>query len=557
MSSDSTNNSPTSNLPFIALALLFIALTIFLGYFAQRDDFLPFISGYGAFFALYLWTCFYQKNIPAKQLIALGIALRVLLLFSLPNLSDDYFRFLWDGRLTLAGYHPFLHTPQYFIDQQLFPTGISTELFSQLNSPQYYTVYPPVCQVVFAAAAWVSPTNNWIGVLVMKLFLLAAELGTICGLRNFECGVRNLECGVRILECGVRNTDSGVRNLECGVRNTDSGVRNFECGVRNTERLARHPSESEPGDAFRNPHSALRTPKSAFRNPHSALRTPKSALRTPKSALRTPKSALLYALNPLVILEIVGNCHFEGIMIYFLVAGMAAIWKGDVVKGGVFWALATATKMLPLLFLPIVWRWLGWRKGLKFNVVFAGATLLLFSPLIPVLPNIAQSLNLYFQKFQFNASVYYLVREVGYSIKNWDIGEYSGPWMGLAAMLGILGLALWVGREKLDSEARLAVAMLFAVMLYLSFAAVVQPWYVCVPFAISLFTRWRFAVVWTGLVALSYSHYDGGGREEHFWLIGVEYVGVFVVFVSGLAGFLGFSRISGEGCIRISRIFRI
>lgn len=453
------------------MVLLFAVLTIFLGYFAQRDLFLPFISGYGAFFGLYIWVCFFQKSIPTKKLIALGIALRVILLFSLPNLSDDYFRFLWDGRLTLAGYHPFLHTPQYFIDQQLFPTGITPALFSQLNSPQYFSVYPPVCQAVFAAAAWVSPTNNWMGVFILKLCLLAAELATILILRKADLGARNAESAAK-------------------------------------DALQAKPSETS----------------------------------------HRPNSALLYALNPLVILEIVGNCHFEGLMIFFLVAGMMAIRQEMLVKSAVFWALATATKMLPLLFLPIAWRWLGWRKGLKFNVLFAGATLLLFAPLIAVLPNIAQSLNLYFQKFQFNASIYYLVRAIGYSIKNWDIGEQSGPWMGLATLAGVLGLALWVGRKKLDPELRLATAMLFASVLYLSFSAVVQPWYVCVPFVLSLFTRWRFVLLWTGLVALSYSHYDGGGRAEHFWLIGVEYVGV---LVAGLVGILGFWRGGG------SRIFRI
>ena len=96
---------------FAALALALIMLTIFLGYFAKRTDFQTFIVGYGAFFALYIWACFFQKTIPATWLIALGIALRALLLFSLPNLSDDYHRFLWDGRLTVAGYDPFMHVP--------------------------------------------------------------------------------------------------------------------------------------------------------------------------------------------------------------------------------------------------------------------------------------------------------------------------------------------------------------------------------------------------------------------------------------------------------------
>ncbi len=470
-----TDKASSTQLPFAALAIALTALTVFLGHFAQRDSFLPFIGGYAAFFALYMWACFYQNSIPAKHLIALGIALRALLLFSLPNFSDDYLRFLWDGRLTLAGYHPFLHTPQYFIDNSLFPAGISPELFGQLNSPNYYTVYPPVCQAVFAAAAWVSPTNNWLGVFVMKLFLFAAEIGIIYRMRGAECGVQDAERGI----CRSFRVIFGIR-------------------LR---------------------HLWPKMPKSEA---HSATNN----VRTPHSVFRIPNSALLYALNPLVILEIVGNCHFEGIMIFFLLAGMTALWQGEVAKGAIFWALATASKMVPLLFLPIVWGWLGWRKGLKFNLVFGLATLLLFAPLIAVLPNIAQSLGLYFQKFQFNASVYYLVREIGYAETGWDIGAHSGPWMGIGVLLGVLGLALWAGKQKLGDAVRLAESMLFAVVLYLLLSAVVHPWYICVPFALSLCTRWRFALVWTGLATLSYSHYDGGGREEHFWLIGLEYAGL-------------------------------
>ncbi len=225
-----------------------------------------------------------------------------------------------------------------------------------------------------------------------------------------------------------------------------------------------------------------------------------------------------------MILEVVGNCHFEGAMVFFLVAGIVAMRQGKTAKSAVWWALATASKMLPLLFLPIVWRWLGWRKGLTFNVIFAAASLLLFAPLIAVLPNILQSLNLYFQKFQFNASIYYLIREIGYSKIGWDIGESSGPWLALSTLFGVLLIAALTKREVLNHYSRLASALLFALLLYLSFSAVVQPWYVCVPFAISLLTHWRFAVLWSGVVALSYSHYDGGLRQEHFGLIALEYV---------------------------------
>jgi hypothetical protein len=55
-------------------------------------------------------------------------------------------------------------------------------------------------------------------------------------------------------------------------------------------------------------------------------------------------------------------------------------------------------------------------------------------------------------------------------------------------------------------------------------AAVVQPWYVAVPMVFSLFTRHRFLILWSGLAALSYSHYNGGQFQEHYWLIALEYI---------------------------------
>ena len=421
----------------LTVSLAFAGLTVFLGYFAQRSDFYTFIEAYAASFGLYIWVIFFaQKQFALhhqRYLLWLGIGLRVLLLFSIPNLSDDYASFLWDGHLTVAGIHPFSHPPVYFMDHQIFPTGISAELFGKLNSQQYYTVYPPVCQVVFALAAWIFPTSELGGVVVMKLFLLACELGTI-----------------QLLRSGFRE-------------------------------------------------------ESNFDNFLKVVKVQKNA-------------ALAYALNPLLILEISGNCHFEGAMIFFLLAGLVALQENKVAKGAIWWALATASKMLPIMFLPIVWRWLGWRKGWIFNIIFAVSCLLLFAPLLAVLPNMLESLDLYFQQFQFNASIYYLVREVGYHKIGWDIGEFSGPALGGLTLLGIIVIALCT-----RSKSSLAAALLFALLLYLSFSATVQPWYIAVPLALSFLTRWHFAIVWSGMAALSYSHYLGGGRQENYGLIGLEY----------------------------------
>ncbi|MCE2823661.1 MAG: hypothetical protein LW693_14720 [Saprospiraceae bacterium] len=77
-------------------------LVIFLGYFADRTVFPAFTAAWFVLFLLYGWLAFGHHHVPVRLLVLTGIFLRVLLLFSIPNLSDDVFRFLWDGRLTVA-----------------------------------------------------------------------------------------------------------------------------------------------------------------------------------------------------------------------------------------------------------------------------------------------------------------------------------------------------------------------------------------------------------------------------------------------------------------------
>ncbi len=79
------------------------------------------------------------------NLLIAGLVFRLLLLFSLPNLSDDVYRFICDGRLAANGINPFSHLPAEIM--QMPPvTGITKELFGELNSPRYYKIYPTVLQ---------------------------------------------------------------------------------------------------------------------------------------------------------------------------------------------------------------------------------------------------------------------------------------------------------------------------------------------------------------------------------------------------------------------------
>ena len=80
-----------------------------------------------------------------RWLLGISLLLRIIPMFAIPALSDDFYRFIWDGRLLAAGINPFAGLPGEFLNEPaLVAKGISNELYGLLNSPTHYTIYPPV-----------------------------------------------------------------------------------------------------------------------------------------------------------------------------------------------------------------------------------------------------------------------------------------------------------------------------------------------------------------------------------------------------------------------------
>ena len=119
---------------------------------------------------------------PAPEwIITIGLGFRLIALFALPEMSDDYFRFVWDGRILAAGENPFALLPSAYLAQpeQMVRLGLDEALFSRLNSPEYFTIYPPVLQAIFWLGAWLSPDSIYGHVLVMKSVVFLAETGSL------------------------------------------------------------------------------------------------------------------------------------------------------------------------------------------------------------------------------------------------------------------------------------------------------------------------------------------------------------------------------------------
>ena len=440
-----------------------------LGYLAERSDttvlLLMYLLAFGAYLLAYRLA---QTPPPVKQLLVVAVLARLLLIPMMPNLSDDIYRFVWDGRLLYQGYDPFAYLPSEIMKGQgamVDALGVDQKLYDQLNSPDYYTIYPPVNQAVFALAAWLSPTSVRGSAIVIRLIIFSAELLTLWLL-------------MRLL--------------------------NIEQGIRNDEFRSRTVTTS----SFIIQHSLFDI---LFK--HSSHPTTSTPYQPP------PRAILLYALNPLVIIELTGNLHFEALMITFVLGSVYLLRQQKLVLSGVALALAVCTKLVPLIFLPLYLRRLGWKRALLFYAVVGITTVALFLPLITpeLIAGMRDSVGLYFQKFEFNASVYYLVREIGFYQKGYNIIQSAGRWLAISTFLIIVVYAL------LEHERRLLAAFSWVWLIFLLLSTTVHPWYVTPLLAFTAFTPYRYALLWSGLVIFSYAGYTTTDFSENLWITMIEY----------------------------------
>jgi hypothetical protein len=104
-----------------------------------------FYSVSGAGFALVATA---TKSLPLRGVIVVAMLLRLLFLPVTPSLTDDYHRYIWDGRVQLAGVNPYLHAPRSAaLDRVAYAER------DAINHPQLRTVYPPLAQATFLAVA--------------------------------------------------------------------------------------------------------------------------------------------------------------------------------------------------------------------------------------------------------------------------------------------------------------------------------------------------------------------------------------------------------------------
>ncbi|HKQ56515.1 MAG TPA: glycosyltransferase 87 family protein [Candidatus Eisenbacteria bacterium] len=125
-------------------------------------------------FACFGWALLRARGatVPRAGLLVFGVALaaRLALLPVSPSLSDDVYRYVWEGRVAAAGGDPWHQGP---LDPRLASLR-DGEIHPRINHPELTTIYPPLAIAGFALVAALSPT-----VWAMKLWVVLHDLALI------------------------------------------------------------------------------------------------------------------------------------------------------------------------------------------------------------------------------------------------------------------------------------------------------------------------------------------------------------------------------------------
>ena len=185
---------------------------------------------------------------------------------------------------------------------------------------------------------------------------------------------------------------------------------------------------------------------------------------------RSPWLSLLYAWNPLVILEVAHSGHIDALGALWIATSAWMLSTGRTARAAIAFVLAVASKLLPIVLVPLYWKRIRFRDGVVAALVLAA----LYYPfrsagLLPLgaVPNVVANIR-------FNGPLF-----------KWLAELLTPQGAAAAAVLGGLCVAAWM-RWKRDASDPAAWAWPMAVSL--AAAPVIYPWYLLY-FTPFLFTR--------------------------------------------------------------------
>lgn len=241
----------------------------------------------------------------AIVILVFAVLYRLLFLPGFPFLSDDIFRYLWDGRVFASGVNPYSFAPNAEALSHLRDSSI----YPNVNHPHIPTIYAPVLQLLFLVVYKI-----WPSVSGFKAVFVLFDLATAFVL-------------LRLLQ----------------------------------------------------------------------------RLRLPARHL------LIYAWNPLLIIETAGNGHLDVVGVFWLTLFFYAIMQSRFALSAFWLALATLTKFVPVLLFPFMWLKMRRRLALLAAAILFVTLVAFFLPFRHGGVELTRALFTYADKWRYNDSLFHLV----------------------------------------------------------------------------------------------------------------------------------------------------
>ena len=388
-----------------------------------------YLTAFGLYIAALAFLRAQRRAAPGglAAILFLSLLFRVTLIFSPPSLSDDIYRYLWEGRLVLNGANPFAQAPD---DPSLAP--YRDEYHGLINNRGISTIYPPVAQGIFAVSQTFSRHPTPMKALAaLGEFLLVLLLWRVLVARGMN-----------------------------------------------------------------------------------------------------PGKVLLYAWNPLPLIEFSGSGHIDVYAMLFLLLSLHLLDRERGEWSALALGLSFLTKFFAVCLLPLFW--LRQRRAPPL-LAFALLSLIAYLPFLDAGTDLFRGGVEYSTRWRFNGSIFELMV--------WITGAVSPS----KALIGLLfGGATWLAARRWREEPFRAA--LFLAGLFVILSPTVHPWYVTWPLPfLCLYPRASWLYL-SGAVVLSYWVLRGyavtGEWIESSWVRPLEYAPFYLLLLLEVGGFI---RCEGGG----------
>ena len=151
--------------------LIIVTAVLFLGLSQTAPGSLQFIILFtsSALLALILWRISPQKFSASHLFLLFAFTFVARLFFMNYQVSDDVFRYIWEGRIQNLGFDPYIFSPDS-IQLESYRDG----LWEGINHKEWSAIYGPIALLLFKIIAFISPT-----VLAFKVAFVLLDLATL------------------------------------------------------------------------------------------------------------------------------------------------------------------------------------------------------------------------------------------------------------------------------------------------------------------------------------------------------------------------------------------